>query len=533
MAKETLYYGGTILPMTGETDRAEALLVRGGRITAAGSLAALSAAAPGARRVDLAGKCLLPAFIDPHSHILMAAQFAAFADLSACTCMDDIADALNDYKKARGIRPGEPIIGCNYDNNFLAENRHPDKTVLDRVSTENPIYIFHTSSHMGVANSKLLADVGYTADTPDPAGGHIGRMPGSNEPDGYLEEVSAFAPIVTKIFTELKMDLPAQFADAQRQYLSFGITTAQDGASGAMNVKTLAAFGQSGLLKLDVVSYVMAAPENTNVWEEYAPYVGHYRNRFKIGGLKTVLDGSPQGRTAWLSRPYEGSDNCAYPYMKDEALYAICTQALEKRLQLLAHCNGDAASEQFLTQYTRALKEHPDAPDLRPVMIHCQTVRDDQLDRMAEIGMLPSIFVGHTYYWGDVHLRNLGTERGSRVSPVKSALDRGMLYNFHQDTPVTKPNMLHSVWCAVNRLTRSGVSIGPEQAVSVYDALKGITCNAAYAYFEEDQKGTLEPGKLADLVVLGENPLSVDPMRIRDIPVLATIKEGEVVYGEM
>ena len=177
-----------------------------------------------------------------------------------------------------------------------------------------------------------------------------------------------------------------------------------------------------------------------------------------------------------------------------------------------------------------AASDNPNKDNLRPVMIHCQTVRDDQLDRMVKLHMLPSIFVAHTWYWGDVHLKNFGDKRGRRVSPVKSALDRAMLYNFHTDTPIVRPKLLHSVWAAVNRITRSGVEIGPEQRISVYDALKGITINSAYAYFEEDSKGSIKVGKRADLVILDGNPLKVDPMKIRDIQVLETIKDGEVIY---
>ena len=317
---------------------------------------------------------------------------------------------------------------------------------------------------------------------------------------------------------------------AQELYLSYGITTAQDGASNRQNLQLFDALAQAGRLQIDVVAYPMADGITMQELQGWQRYLGRYSGRFKVGGLKTVLDGSPQGRTAWLSRPYEGTDDCAYPYMTDDALYRICKTAVEHRQQLLVHCNGDAASEQFLTQYTRAWSESPDRPMLRPTMIHCQTVRDDQLDRMPALGMIPSIFVGHTWYWGDVHLKNLGPERGARISPVRSALERGLVYNLHQDSPVTKPDMLHSVWCAVNRLTRSGAPIGPEQAVSVYDALKGVTCNAAYAYGEEASKGTLEPGKLADLVVLSADPLAVDPAALREIAVLATYKEGVCLY---
>lgn len=168
--------------------------------------------------------------------------------------------------------------------------------------------------------------------------------------------------------------------------------------------------------------------------------------------------------------------------------------------------------------------------DLRPVMIHCQTVRDDQLERMATLSMIASIFVGHVWYWGDVHVKNFGPERGNHISPAKSALDRGVVVNFHQDTPVTKPDMLHSVWCAVNRISRTGNVIGEEQAVDVYDALRAVTVNAAYQYFEEDTKGSIETGKRADLVILDRSPLDVEPMDIRDIKVLETIKDGESIY---
>lgn len=533
MATETVYYGGTILPMTGENDRLEALLVRDGIIAAAGTLEQVKAAAGAdAQWVDLGGKTLMPSFIDGHSHIPMAAQFADFADLSGCTNMAQIRDTLKAYQESRHIGPDGVIFGCNYDNNFLDEERHPDKFLLDQVSTEVPIFIFHTSAHMGVANSRLLDMIGYTADTPDPQNGRIGRVPGTAEPNGYLEEAGAYGPVLMKLFAGIKMDMGAQMAKIQQEYLRYGVTTAQDGASSERYLQMLAAIGKAGGLKLDVVSYVVCGPDVVETLKKYPDYLGKYKDHFKIGGLKTVLDGSPQGRTAWLSRPYENSgDYCAYPYMNDEALYQVCRTAVDNGLQLLAHCNGDAASEQFLTQYARVAAENPAALDLRPVMIHCQTVRRDQLDRMVGLKMLPSFFIGHTYYWGDVHLKNLGPERGAHISPVRSALERGLIYNFHQDTPVTRPDMMHSVWCAVNRRTRKGVSIGADETIGVYDALKGITCNAAYAYFEEDRKGTLEVGKLADLVVLERNPLSVDPMALQDIAVSATIKEGQIVYG--
>lgn len=248
-----------------------------------------------------------------------------------------------------------------------------------------------------------------------------------------------------------------------------------------------------------------------------------------------VLDGSPQGRSAWMTEPYLGEDPgyCGYPWMEDGMVADYVKQAVAENKQILAHCNGDAASEQFLNAYEKAVNEKKSGKDLRPVMIHSQTVRNDQLERMAGLNMIASIFVGHVWYWGDIHVKNLGDKRGNHISPVKDAMDRGVCVNFHQDTPVTKPDMLHSVWCAVNRVSRSGNTIGRDQAVSVYDALKAVTINSAYQYFEEDSKGSIMIGKRADLVILDQSPLEVEPMHIRNIRVLETIKDGETIFSRI
>jgi predicted amidohydrolase YtcJ len=264
----------------------------------------------------------------------------------------------------------------------------------------------------------------------------------------------------------------------------------------------------------------------------YPEYVEKYQNHVKIGGYKLVLDGSPQGRSAWMSKPYLGGDPyyCAYPWMSDEQVVSYIETALGENKQVLAHCNGDAASEQLVTSYAKAVENTGFKGDLRPVMIHCQTVRNDQLDRMAELKMLASIFVGHVWYWGDIHMINFGPERGNHISPAKDALDRGLHVNFHQDTPVTRPDMMHSVWCAVNRISRRGNVIGADQKIDVYDALRAITIEGAYEYFEEDSKGTIEAGKRADLVILDRSPLEVPAEELRDIKVLETIKDGTSVY---
>lgn len=526
-----LYFGGDIITMKQEGDDPEAVVTDGKTIIYVGDRKGADALEDSEmERIDLKGMTLMPAFIDPHSHFSQVAQSILMCDLSETRSFSDIYETLKDYMEKNSINKQGIIFASGYDHNFLKEGKHPDKTLLDRVSRWVPIYISHASGHMGVANSALLDLVGLTSNTPDPEGGKFGRNTDGTL-NGYVEETPALMQILLPALPRMKMDIEKQMELAQEFYLKHGITTVQEGASNGQGVQRLIQYALSGKLQLDVVVYILE-----NEYEQssavFKDYVDAYNNGVKIGGAKIILDGSPQGKSAWLSKPYEGEkEYCGYPTHEDSYVEGAVLNAVKGNYQIIAHCNGDAAAEQFLDSYEKALKqtENPNM-DLRPVMIHCQTIRDDQLDRMKVLKMIPSIFIGHTYYWGDIHLKNLGHDRGSHISPAKSALERGLIYNFHQDTPVTKPDMLHSVWCAVNRITRNGQPIGQDQCISTYDALKGITIHAAYEYHEEDRKGTLEAGKNADMVILDKNPLKVDKKEIKDIRIVQTICKGTVKY---
>jgi predicted amidohydrolase YtcJ len=531
---QKLYYGGDIITMEHENDIVEAVLVQDSVIKKVGMLRDFNNELNdiNIKKIDLQGKTLMPGFIDPHGHISMVGPMSAMADLSECESFEDIILTLKNYIQANRIEKGEMIIGFGYDHNVLKEEDHPNKFVLNQVSTENPIFILHTSIHMGCANDAALKMVGIDEGTPNPEGGLIGRVEGTNEPNGYLEE-GALVPIQQKILSEVQGDYLRLLDHAQNIYIKNGITTAQDGASSEETVELIKSLAQQEKLKIDIVAYPVVTNNPKKVMEKNQEYAKKYHNHFKIGGYKMLLDGSPQGKTAWLTEPYEGEDNYrGYPWFREEEVKKFVHMAINDNVQLLTHCNGDAAADQLLRNYEAALAEskNPNKNNLRPVMIHCQTVRNDQLDKMVELKMIPSIFVSHTYYWGDVHLKNLGIERGRRISPAKSAFEKGLVVNFHQDAPVVKPQMLHTIWCAVNRQTRKEVSIGPEECVSVYEALKALTINAAYQYFEEDVKGSIKEGKLADLVILNKNPLKVDQMSIKDIEVVETIKEGQTIY---
>lgn len=535
---ETIYYNGKIITMADADKKSaienapEAVYVQNGIIAGVGSLVDIkNIAGKKATIVDLNNRCLMPSFIDPHSHIAMNGQMAMCARLGDCESYQDIIDTLRDYIKEKKIKSGGAVIGFGYDHNFLKEQAQPDKRVLDQVSTDIPILILHVSAHLACVNSKALELAGITADTPNPAGGLIGRLDDGKEPSGYLEEAGMMA-IQQLLAKKIKPDLVAMVRGMQENYIQYGVTTVQDGATTVQDLNILKGMALAGQLKIDVVAYPLMSSDGVELLHNNEKRVRNYQKNLKIGGYKLVLDGSPQGRSAWMSQPYLGGDPdyCGYPWMQDEQVEKFAKIAVQEKQQLLVHCNGDAASEQFLNSYEKAVQECGSQDDLRPVMIHCQTVRNDQLDRMAALKMIASIFVGHVFYWGDVHKKNFGEIRGNHISPVKDALERGIIVNFHQDTPVTKPDMMHSVWAAVNRMSRNGVIIGEDQKVDVYEALKAITINGAYQYFEENSKGSIEVGKRADLVILDKSPLDVEDMEIKNIRVMETIKDGKVIY---
>ena len=229
-------------------------------------------------------------------------------------------------------------------------------------------------------------------------------------------------------------------------------------------------------------------------------------------------------------RAYEGEkDYCGYPIYKDEQLRTYIDLAFDKKQQLLAHCNGDAAAEQYVSQFEKELALREDK-DIHRALCTCPACTKRTASPYGKNRNDPKLFCAHTYYWGDIHLKNFGEKRGSQISPVKDAIGYDMKYTFHQDSPVIPPDMMKTVSCAVNRITRKGRSIGENQKISVLEALKAITKYGAYQYFEEDTKGTIVPGKTADFVVLDQNPLTAKPEDLADVKVLLTIKENQVVF---
>ena len=537
----TMYYGGDIITMEGdEPAYVEALVEKEGKIIFVGATdKAMEIAGKGHQMKNLDGKTLVPGFIDGHAHFGGFGAQAVAANLLAdpdgtVNSIPELLEELKSWHTENGTDKTQGwIVGLGFDDAVLEEKRFPTKDDLDQVSTDVPICIIHISGHFAVMNSKGLEMSGVTAESKDPPGGVIRRMPGSQEPNGVLEELAAI-PLFFPIIGPSDPELAFYYLDkSQEMAAKFGYTTAQEGRS--MNNDLMASYAEQGKFYLDVVAYMDYSVSQfmETKWNS-KEYINHYR----IGGLKLTLDGSPQGRTAWRTEPYlippdgQDADYLGYPAIADDKeVERIVALAFENNWQLLTHGNGDAAIDQLIRAMRPAIAKYGNQ-DRRNVLIHGQYIRMDQLDSLADMQVVASLFPMHTFYWGDWHRQIIGKEKADRISPIRSALDRGMKVTSHTDAPVALPNLMMILWTTVNRVSRSGEIIGGEERLTPYEALKTITIWGAYQHFEEDKKGSLKEGKLADLVILDQNPLKIDPMLLKDIQVLETIKEGKTIYSK-
>ncbi|TLP70602.1 amidohydrolase [Maribacter sp. ACAM166] len=522
---------------------AKAVVELNGEIAFVGSLEEAKAKFSNAKKIDLQGKTLLPGFIDPHSHFGMVSNSMGQVDLNpepvgTVTNISDITKRMKAYKLDNNIPNGEWIFGWGYDNGELAEKRHPTKMEIDAVLPNNPVYLQHTSGHMGVANSMALKMMNVTSETPNPTGGNIARIPNSKEPNGLVQETAMY-PFVGNMLQILAQDQTKYFDATQEYYASNGITTAQDGMTDRNTIHFFQSQADAGKLKIDLIALGGNNDLKTNLKDSLINFKT-YKNRFKVQGTKIVADGSPQGKTAYFTEPFKTvvpgcSHDCrGLPSLSKETLNNLFVTAYTEDNQLFIHSNGDATIDMVIAAHEYACDKlgQPLDKDRRTIVIHSQFVRPEQLKTFKKHNMEPSFFTNHAYFWGDVHVENLGKERADFLSPMVSAERLGLKPTNHSDATVTPVSPLFTVWSAVNRVSRSGAVIGESEKTTPYQALKAIPTNAAYEFFEEDSKGSLEVGKLADFVILDKNPLSIDPMKIKNIQVLETIKEGKTVFKD-
>ncbi|WP_245671247.1 amidohydrolase [Pseudobacillus wudalianchiensis] len=541
LAPDTVYTNGTVITMDDASPSAEAVAVKDGRIIAVGKSKDIrQLAGRQTKTVDLKGKVMLPGLIDAHSHFPSSGlEGVVYVNLNSPPVgkIQKIADLVSALKeRAEETVAGAWIQGRGYDQTLLAEKRHPTRADLDQASDEHPIFITHTSGHLAVANSAALKLAGITKDTPNPEGGTIQRDRATGEPTGVLEE-SAMALVSKYVPAASPEKELAALKEAVKQYTAAGVTTSIIAAGSKTSVMNLQKYSKEGLLPLRITTMGSGGLGDLSPSPgELGGFVTGFGNdTLKLGAVKMWQDGSIQGYTGYLSKPYhvppgDDPEYRGHPLQSREKLTERVIELHKNGYQIAIHGNGDAAIDDILYAFRKAQEAFP-RKDARHRIEHAQMAREDQLDEMAKLGITPSFYVSHTFFWGDQHWETfMGPERAARMSPLKSAVKRGIRFSVHLDTPVTPMSPLQAVWSAVNRTSRSGEVIGPEQRVTRIEALRAVTIDAAWQNFDENIKGSIETGKYADFVILGDNPLTVQSMKIKDIPILETVINGKTVY---
>lgn len=540
---DRIWSGGPILTMNDAAMRAEAIAEQDGRIIAVGSSEeVMQLRGPDTRLIDLNGRALLPGFVDAHGHVMMGGLQALSANLLAppdgdVTDIASLQQVLRDWVAANqaAVDKAKLIIGFGYDNAQLAELRHPTRDDLDAVSDDYPILIIHQSGHLAVLNSKALEVADISAASKDPEGGVIRRRADSEDPNGVLEELAMFSALF-KILPAIGAEGFKEFARAgSKLWARFGYTTAQEGRSSPDTVRLMQEVAAEGGFAIDVVTYPDVLIDRDFI---KAGVSSGYDQRLRIGGAKLTIDGSPQGFTAWRDQPYYKPVGnyppgySGYAAATAEQVFDAALWAAENDVQLITHANGERAMDLLIAAQRAAVSRHPEAGALRPTLIHGQFVRADQLDDFKALGVIPSLFPMHTFYWGDWHLEHtVGPEKGKNISPTGWVLERDMIFTSHHDAPVAFPDSMRVLDATVTRRARgSGVVVGPQHRVDVTTALKAMTLWPAYQHFEETTKGSLEVGKLADFVILSADPTAVDPETLDTLAVTETVKEGRTVF---
>jgi len=528
------FINATVLTMDGDNRVVEAVLLERDRIKAVGSTKEILALTNERTQIhDLTGKTLLPGFIDAHGHFPGSGLEVISANLGSppigkTQSISQLLEQLRAYAtKGEGW-----VLGMGYDDTLLVEKRHPTRAELDAVVPDKPVMITHASGHLAVVNSLALQLAGITEDSRNPEGGVYGRDR-EGRLNGLMEETAVSeiqvhaADVGFSVFLEM-----VRFAS--NEYAAKGVTTAQNGGAPKFLGQALALASRLGQVPFRLEIWPLFDEWGEELLEDPDSIDWYENERLNIGAIKLIADGSIQGYTGYLSQPYHqafhGDENYrGYPRIPREKLFDWVERFHQAGFQMAIHGNGDGAIDDIIAAFAAAQEKHT-VEDPRLILIHAQMARDEQLAAMKSGGITPSFFSAHTYYWGDRHRRLfMGPERAANMSPAASAAALELPFTIHQDTPIVPMDPLFSVWTAVNRETRSGFVVGQHQRISVLKALRAITIDAAWQIFREQDLGSIEPGKLADLVVLSSNPLEA-PQSLKDIQVEQTIVGGVSIF---
>jgi hypothetical protein len=532
---------GTVLTVDSNDSEAEAVAVKDGRILAVGSDNEVFAwRGPETEILVCSGRTVVPGFNDSHTHMASMGEF--YLNPKALNCASELNPTIPDLMRSLAEQvektpKGEWVGGRNLDPNTLTEGRWPTRWELDEVSPDHPVVIFLRGFHAHVANSRALELAKVDRDTPDPEGGVIDRDAATGEPTGVMRD----APFIKAVLPPTNLtSLKRALGEVSELYAELGITSSAD-AGAPSTPDSYRAFQEcidEGTLQIRTYLMIREAFLRKH---DIGLRTGHGNDRLRMGAMKIFVDGSIQAFTCAFHEPYIGKSTRGLEglnYSADQ-LNDLVAEAHRLGFQVAMHAQGDHGIELAIDAVENAMNRYPrENPRHRIEHVLCPTETD--LRRIRDLGIVPSFYVFHPWFWGDQHMDNfIGPERAARMVPVRTALELGIPACAHSDAPVCTPN--DPVWpsnplwgmaCAVTRRTRGGRDIGIDERITPAQALRIYTINGAYASFEEDIKGSLEPGKLADMVVLETNPLHVeDPWEIRNIRVERTLLGGETTYA--
>ena len=541
---DTIFYGGPIVTVNEKQPEASALAVRDGNILAVGDAADIMKAHTGetTKVVDLKGKTLMPGFVEPHVHISFTAMAENIAlNLSNFTLPYDTLDTiLGKLRAAKSALPeGSWIVGFGVDPSRTSPPMAElTADLLDTVSTTNPIFVVNQSCHIAYVNHKALELAGITDTTPDPGNGGVYVKDAKGRLTGKLIEPPSYAAFAKKMTPSSRDAIVDAYIKTIHSMAATGVTTSAEIAMGgvlpvAQEHAMVNELTHQPNFPIRIRGYLwgVSLPEG---FSDIAP--GEGDDMFRMIGVKYISDGSTQGLTAALNDPYiypKGTTNRGTLDWEDDKIYSASKPFFDKGWQISLHANGDRAVEQTLNLYSRLLQGEANPASRRLRIEHFTVTTEKQIDQAAQLGITPSMTVGHVGFWGEVfHNHVLGHDRAERIDPTGSLTKRGVRFSFHSDSPVSPVGPLRYISTGTSRLWQKPPRkvLGAHQRLAVDQAIKAVTLDAAYAMFLDDRVGSLEPGKWADLVILEKNPRTIDADKIADIKVLETWLGGKQAF---
>jgi len=538
-AETTVFRNGVVLPVDPEFSAHSALAIRGNRVLAVGSDEAVAAAAgSGARVIDLEGRTVLPGFIEPHMHFALLAAFGHTQDVGPFRqpTFDDCLVALRGIADRTGA--SEWIMARQFDPVLLEPPRELTTRELDEISSDRAVFVLNASGHIAYVNSKALELAGITKDTPDPQGAQYGRYE-DGSPNGVLYGVIAHMPVLLlneAINERMETGFVAAGIEVGEQAAALGVTTLCDMAAGAFGAAAdIRGFQQmfaAGRMKTRIRAYLFDG--QADAWDEVGVEPGYGDAFMRVSGWKMVVDGSNQGYTGRQREPYLGRDSKGIFYVQPDVLEEHVRRRAAQGWPLAMHGNGDAAIDAILDACESAQSQGIDVRSLRCRIEHASILHDGQIARCKDLGISPSFLINHVHYWGHVMRDKVfGPEKVQLLDRCGSVEAAGLTWTMHTDAPVSPLGNLHMIRVATVRdmWKEPDTILAPQERVGVEAAIRAVTRDAAWLCHSEDEIGSLEPGKLADLVVLESDPRTVEPRAISDIEVHQTWMDGKQVYA--